>query len=65
MTLNLTVRNWTPMEAGNYITLSWNREGYALQPNETIEVLLTLHVNRDVRNLTDFSFEIIINANEV
>jgi hypothetical protein len=60
--LNLTSRNWTPQGSDSYITLSWDREGFTLKPNQTVEVRLTLTVNANIRDITEFSFEIIINA---
>jgi len=60
--LNMTTRNWTPQGTENYISLSWDREAFELKPNQTVETKLTLHVSSNVKDITEFNFEIIINA---
>jgi len=60
--LNMTTRNWTPQGTETYISLSWDREGFELNPNQTVEVKLTLYISSNVKDITEFNFEIIINA---
>lgn len=63
--LNLTTANWNPLNASNYIGLSWNYTGQTLQPNEIIPVELTLTISENITNITSFSFDIVITAYEV
>jgi hypothetical protein len=60
--LNMTTRNWTPQGTENYISLSWDREAFELKPNQTVETKLTLHISSNVKDITEFNFEILINA---
>ena len=64
MTLNMTTRNWSPQGAGDHVSMSWDREGFELKPNQTVEVRLTLTVSVNVRDITEFSFELCIFASE-
>jgi hypothetical protein len=60
ITLSIQAANWNPTSAEGYLTLGWNRDGYVLQPNQTIEALLTLTVSSNINGITNFSFDIII-----
>lgn len=60
LTLGMTYGNWSPAEAGNYITLSWDKEGAAIGVDEVVQALLTLDVSASITGITDFSFNIVI-----
>jgi len=64
-TLSLSTANWIPAEAADYISLTWNREGY-LMTEKVIECTLTLTVSTEIQNTTiqSFSFDAIITATE-
>ena len=63
--LTLTTDNWNPASASNYITLSWNRENYVLNPGgSVISAVLTLSVSPDISGITNFSHEITITGTE-
>ena len=60
MTLNLNASGWDPIEAGDYLTLSWNRQGSSIDADEVVEAVLTLTVSDSITGITDFSFNIVI-----
>jgi hypothetical protein len=62
-TLTMATSNWTPTEASNYITISWNYAGQTLNPSEILPVTFTLKVSEQVTGINDFTFDIIIYAN--
>lgn len=57
-TLSMNSSSWQPSTIQQYFTLAWNYSGAILQPAQTIPVQLTLSVSLDVRNSTNFSFDI-------
>jgi hypothetical protein len=62
--LNMTINNWDPIESSQYVNLSWNREGYVLNPKSVVPAILTLSVSSNITNVTNFSFDIIIIGTE-
>ena len=60
MTLSMSCSGWNPVEAGNYLTLSWDREGAILDAGAVVPAVLTLTVSDTVSGITDFSFNIVI-----
>lgn len=65
VTLSLSTANWTPPNASEFLTLTWNYTGSILQPSEWTPVELTLAVSADVTGIDSFSFDILIIAEEV
>jgi hypothetical protein len=61
--LNMTTDYWYPTSASENITLSWNREGYVLNPG-SVQAVLTLSVSSDISGVREFSFDIIITGTE-
>jgi len=61
-TLSLATSNWSPSNASNYLTLTWNYGGQTLKVNEAIQVKLTLSASSSVTGITNFSFDITITA---
>jgi len=53
---------WNPMNASDYITLTWNYDGSWIPVNDSIPVVFTLHVvpdfDPDITGFTEFSFVI-------
>lgn len=60
LTLFLNTEEWTPLNAADYLDLSWNYTGEALNPGESIEVVLTLSVSSAISGIESFTFNIII-----
>jgi hypothetical protein len=64
MTLNMTIANWNPTTASNYITLNWNQEGSQVNAQSVLETVLTLTVSSNISEIDSFSFDIIITGTE-
>lgn len=60
MSLSMSYSGWDPVEVGNYITLSWYREGATLNQGESFGAVLTLSVSDTISGITSFSFNIVI-----
>jgi len=59
---SLQTSNWNPLEAADYINLSWDYSGESINPDEVAQVKLTLSVSGTIQNITNFSFDITISA---
>lgn len=62
LTLAMTSENWVPTEAGNYMTLTWNREGQQISPGQVISCVITLSVSPDMEGISIFGLDIVISA---
>ena len=58
-TIILATGNWKPVNASNYMALTWNYDGKAVSPMEHIEVILTFSLSSAVIDIADFSFDVI------
>ena len=60
--LSLNTTNWEPLASSNYITLNWNYEGQIINPNEVIQITLTLEISTAVKfsGIKNFNFDITI-----
>ena len=61
-TLSMTASSWTPTEAGNKLTLTWNKQGSTIAAGALVAATLTLQVAADTGDLTDFSMNIVISG---
>jgi len=65
VTLNMTTSDWSPSNANQYITLTWNRANYTLAAGASISATLTLTVSSSISSsITNFSFNIVITGTE-
>ncbi len=62
--LSLEMTNWTPSASSNYISLNWNYSGQILSPGQVIPIQLNLTVSHDILDISNFSFNTLITANE-
>ena len=60
ITLSMTKTNWNPSNAEGYMTLTWNREGRTLDPDQMTTATLTLSVSEDISAVEAFSVDIVI-----
>ena len=60
--LSMTTDNWSPIEAGAYITVTWDAEGSTLDDNATLAVSISLSVSADITGFSDFQVDIVING---
>ncbi len=64
VTLSMTTSSWVPSNAGTYLTLTWNRANYVLNPSTSVSATLTLTASSSAGALTTFSFNIIITGTQ-
>ncbi|MEM3760153.1 MAG: hypothetical protein QXZ02_03460 [Candidatus Bathyarchaeia archaeon] len=62
ITLSLQTANWNPLNASDYVFLSWDYGGQAIAANSVIPVVLTLSISPNIQGVKSFSFDIIISA---
>jgi len=60
ITLSMTTSDWQPINASQFITLSWNYHGEQIPINGYVEVIFTLTVNAAVSGIQAFGFVITI-----
>ena len=60
VTLTMVASNWNPTAAGYYLTLTWNRQNYALDAGKSIPATLTLTATANTGSLTTFSCTVTI-----
>lgn len=63
MYFGLSSKNWSPIEASEYLGLGWDYTERQVKPNETLRITLTLFVSRSVQGISSFSFNILIAGN--
>jgi hypothetical protein len=49
---------WNPMNASDWISLSWGYGGSWVAANVSVPVVFTLHVDANIEGVTNFSFDI-------
>lgn len=64
LTLSMTTGSWNPAGASSYITVTWNRQNYALGAGLVVQAVLTLSVSSSVSGVTGFSFGITITGTQ-
>ena len=62
--VNMATDDWNPVSARDYITVTWNREGYVLSSDSVVQSVLTLSVSSDVNEVRSFGFDIVITGTE-
>ena len=63
-TLFMTTKNWNPSHTANYLNLVWNYNEQPVNPNQVVQVTLTLTVSSNIiyanPPITTYTFDIII-----
>jgi hypothetical protein len=62
-TLSMYTSNWSPLNASDYLSLSWDYGGQSIDVDEVVQVTFTLSVDAGIEGITSFSFDITIAAN--
>jgi hypothetical protein len=65
ITLSMQTLNWNPSIAADQIQLNWNYNGQILDGNRTLEVALMLVVSSSLHDITTFSFDAVIAAQQI
>jgi len=64
MYLIMSTTNWNPSKASDYITLRWDYTGRRADPDEVLQITLTLSISRYIEGISNFSFDIIITGSD-
>jgi len=62
--LSINTSNWNPTNASDFVSLTWNYTGVALQPDVWYAIELHLYVAADIEGIETFSFDITIIASD-
>lgn len=60
VSLGLSTDNWSSSTAQDNMILSWDFDGDQIQPEEVVEITLSLSVDSDCPEINNFGFDIII-----
>lgn len=64
ITLFMRAENWIPINAEAYLSLTWDKENFNLNPDEIVTTTITLEIAQDINSIDDFNFDIIITGIE-
>jgi len=62
--LSMSVGNWTPSTAANYINVTWNRQDSSLDAGASFSATFILSVSQAISGITSFTFDITIVGTE-
>ncbi len=57
-TLSFYTSSWSPSNASDHMSLTWDYSGQPINPDEAVQVTFTLSVSPNITGITDFSFNI-------
>jgi hypothetical protein len=58
----MTATEWNPSNAIQSLSLTWNKEGAILEAGEVVPAIITLKIESDTGDLSDFSFNLVISG---
>jgi len=61
--LGMTLSNWNPVNAADYITFTWDYAGQTLDVGRVTQITLTLYIRENIQGITNFTFDMTITAN--
>ena len=61
-TLSMTATDWTPSTAIQSLYITWNKEGAILEAGKVVPATITLKIESDTGDLSDFSFNLVISG---
>jgi len=63
--LNMNTMNWSSSNAFRYLKLTWNySRGHAIDPYDVLQLTLTLSVDPLIKDVSSFSFNIVITGSD-
>lgn len=62
--LSINSAKWSPENAAEHLTLSWDYQNQTLEPNGLLRTTLTLNADPTAQEIASFAFDIIISAHE-
>ena len=63
--LSLDADNWNPVEAGLWLSVSWDREDQVLSAGDSILATLSLSVDKNIEVIEYFDFNVIFEGTQV
>lgn len=60
--LNMTSKKWIPVEAAEYMSLTWNREGQQMSPGQVLSCVIKLTVSPNIQDISSYTLTITISA---
>lgn len=64
VTLNCTVSGWNPVEADDFISVTWDRENSVLAPGASVAATFTLTVSQGVVGIESYTMSINVGATQ-
>ncbi len=61
--LSLSVSDWSPIEAANYLSINWNYSGFSIKPGDVVAIDLFLAVDLRVIGISDYAVDVNISSN--
>jgi hypothetical protein len=65
ISLNITAENWNPIETTSYMTFDSDCTGQTIDPQETVQITLSLTTSSSIETITSFSFDINVTLNPI
>ena len=65
VTLSMSLSDWTPSNAEDYITISWDCEGEVISPDQILVATLICSVSVDINGVSAFDVTIVISGTEL
>ena len=62
VSLSLSISNWNPPNASDYVSLTWDYGGQFINAGEIVQVTFTLSISVSIEGIETFSFDITITA---
>jgi uncharacterized repeat protein (TIGR01451 family) len=64
LTLSMSLSNWYPSSASNYLTLTWDYDGQTIGVGKAVKVTLTLAVSPSITGIGNFHFDLTLVGSE-
>jgi hypothetical protein len=65
ISLSITAENWQPPEVASYMVFGGDHVGQIIDPQEILQITLSLATSPDIEGITSFSFDINVAVNPV
>jgi len=62
--LVLWTTNWNPSKSSKYMDLKWNYSARQIDPDEVLQITLTLSISRHIEGISNFSFDMVIRGSQ-
>jgi hypothetical protein len=61
---SLSAENWNPVNASQYISLTWDYAGAVVDVGAVVQVTVSLWVSDTIEGVTDFTFDIVVTRSD-